>query len=292
MKSKKLIAGICAILMATSVGTTLVATPVKAFAKESASANISLQDYANEVVSLVNQERAKQGLNALQVIPALNNAATKRSQELVTLFSHTRPDGSNCATVLNEFGVTWKTTGENIAYGYATPEDVMTGWMNSSGHRANILSENFDSIGIGVVSENGVLYWTQVFAGGISVNNSVTTTPTITPSVPDKPTQDNSQNNQDNNAVPSQPVTTPCIGDNCPVIICKDGTCTINGKSCSLQDLLSELNHNSDSTCKDNTCVINGKTCNSKDLLSALGQNCENNNCNSNILECILKNCK
>ena len=278
--------------MATSVGTTLVATPVKAFAKESASANISLQDYANEVVSLVNQERAKQGLNALQVIPALNNAATKRSQELVTLFSHTRPDGSNCATVLNEFGVTWKTTGENIAYGYATPEDVMTGWMNSSGHRANILSENFDSIGIGVVSENGVLYWTQVFAGGISVNNSVTTTPTITPSVPDKPTQDNSQNNQDNNAVPSQPVTTPCIGDNCPVIICKDGTCTINGKSCSLQDLLSELNHNSDSTCKDNTCVINGKTCNSKDLLSALGQNCENNNCNSNILECILKNCK
>ncbi|MDE7094578.1 MAG: hypothetical protein K2O52_06680, partial [Oscillospiraceae bacterium] len=240
MKSKKLIAGICAILMATSAGTTLVATPVKAFAKESASANISLQDYANEVVSLVNQERAKQGLNALQVIPALNNAATKRSQELVTLFSHTRPDGSNCATVLNEFGVTWKTTGENIAYGYATPEDVMTGWMNSSGHRANILSENFDSIGIGVVSENGVLYWTQVFAGGISVdnsvNNSVTTTPTITPSVPDKPTQDNSQNNQDNNAVPSQPVTTPCIGDNCPVITCKDGTCTINGKSCSLQD--------------------------------------------------------
>ncbi|MDE6657950.1 MAG: hypothetical protein K2J88_05150, partial [Oscillospiraceae bacterium] len=92
--------------------------------------------------------------------------------------------------------------------------------------------------------------------------------------------------------VPSQPVTTPCIGDNCPVIICKDGTCTINGKSCSLQDLLSELNHNSDSTCKDNTCVINGKTCNSKDLLSVLGQNCENNNCNSNILESILKNCK
>ena len=267
MKAKKLIASICAILMATSAGMTLSVSPVKAFAKDSNSVNnasISLQDYANEVVSLVNQERAKQGLNALQMISALNNAGTKRSQELVTLFSHTRPDGSDCATVLNEFGVTWKTSGENIAYGYATPEDVMTGWMNSSGHRANILNANFDSIGIGVVSENGVLYWTQVFTGGTSVDTSVdtstsiTTTPNITPSIPDKPIQDNTQNN---NAVPSQPILTPCIGDTCPVSICQDGTCNI-------QDLLSALNQN------NHTCMINGKSCNTKDILSIL-KNCK-----------------
>ena len=272
MKTKKLIASICAILMATSAGTALVATPVKAFAKESDSAtieNISLQDYANEVVSLVNQERAKQGLQALQAIPALNNAGTKRSQELVTLFSHTRPDGSNCATVLNELGVTWKTSGENIAYGYATPEDVMTGWMNSSGHRANILNANFDSIGIGVVSENGVLYWTQVFTGGTSVNNSdisesIPTTPNITPSVPDKPDNiqdNNNNNNNNNNNISSQPILTPCIGDTCPINICQDG-------ACNLQDLLSALNQN------NSTCIINGKSCNTNDILAML-KNCK-----------------
>lgn len=291
MKTKKLIASVCAVLLTVSTGMACTVSSVQAFAKESNSVsitNISLQDYANEVASLVNQERAKQGLNPLQVIPALNSASEKRSQELVTLFSHTRPDGSNCATVLNEFDVSWKTTGENIAYGYATPEAVMTGWMNSSGHRANILNANFDSIGIGVVSENGVLYWTQIFTGGTSA--STTTSPSTTPTVPDNSSiQDTTQ---DTTTIPSQSITTPCVGDNCPVITCQNGTCTINGKSCSLQDLLSELNHNSDSTCKDNTCVINGKTCNSKDLLSALGQNCENNNCNSNILESILKNCK
>lgn len=281
MQRRKLTAGICAMLMAMSAGTAMLASPVQASAKDANSVSLSLQDYANEVVVLVNQERAKQGLNALEAVPVLNQAAEKRSQELITTFSHTRPDGSDCSTVLNEYGVTWRASGENIAYGYNSPEDVMTGWMNSSGHRANILNANFDSIGIGVVSEHGVLYWTQVFTGGTSAN--MTTPPSTTPAVPDKPPiQDTTQ---DSTAVPSQPATTPCVDGDCPVITCKDGACTINGKPCNLQDLLSKLNHNS-----DNTCIMNGKPCNTQELLSALNQNCKDNHCNSDVLESILKN--
>jgi uncharacterized protein YkwD len=122
-----------------------------------------VSSYANQVLQLVNKERAKAGLSALTTNSALTNAANKRAKETVQSFSHTRPDGSNFSTVLKEFSISYRTAGENIAYGQKTPQEVVTGWMNSPGHRANILNANFGKIGIGVYKSNGVIYWSQLF---------------------------------------------------------------------------------------------------------------------------------
>ncbi len=119
---------------------------------------------ASQVVDLVNQERAKAGLSPLTAVSNLNSFAQTRSTELVTVFDHVRPDGSNPLTAVFGLG-NYSTAGENIAMGYSSAQAVMEGWMNSPGHRANILSANFTSIGVGCYSSNGVLYWTQVFAG-------------------------------------------------------------------------------------------------------------------------------
>ena len=107
--------------------------------------------YAAEVVELVNEERAKAGLNELRVETNLQFAATARAIELIQEPSHTRPDGSQCFTILGEYGISYYTAGENIAFGYPDPEMVMTGWMNSPGDLSNILSPNFTSIRVGVV---------------------------------------------------------------------------------------------------------------------------------------------
>ena len=115
-----------------------------------------------EVVTLVNQERAKQGLPALGTMSNLTAAAEIRAPELPRLFEHTRPDGSQCFTALDEANVTgYYTAGENIAMGARTAEDVMNMWMNSSGHRRNILSSDFTHIGVAYY--NG--YWVQMFIG-------------------------------------------------------------------------------------------------------------------------------
>ncbi len=119
--------------------------------------------YANQVLQLVNQERAKAGLSALTTNSSLTNAANKRAKETVQSFSHTRPDGTSFSTVLKEFNISYRAAGENIAYGQKTPQEVVTGWMNSPGHRANILNANFSKIGIGVYKSNGVIYWSQLF---------------------------------------------------------------------------------------------------------------------------------
>jgi len=128
-----------------------------------------LQKYQNqidEVVMLINQERAAQGLAPLQEAAALNDAANIRANELTTYYNHKRPDGAKCFTVLVENGIDYMAAGENIAYGFATPEDVMSAWMASTeGHRENILSEDFDAVGVGVAYVNGVYYWEQMFTG-------------------------------------------------------------------------------------------------------------------------------
>ena len=123
-------------------------------------------DYAAQVVALVNQERAAQGLSALGGNDRLQQAADKRAQEIIELFSHDRPDGTACYTVLSEYGVSgYWTAGENIAAGQSTPEQVMNSWMNSSGHRANILNGSFDTIAVGCAESGGRLYWVQLFLG-------------------------------------------------------------------------------------------------------------------------------
>lgn len=121
-------------------------------------------DFAAQVAALVNQERAKAGLAPLTVNARAAAAAQVRAKEITTSFSHTRPDGSSFSTALKEAGVSFRRSGENIAYGQRSPQAVMDVWMNSSGHRANILNPNFTEIGVGhYTNAAGVNYWTQLF---------------------------------------------------------------------------------------------------------------------------------
>ena len=120
-------------------------------------------DFASQVVALVNAERTKQGLSALTIDTKVQQAALVRAKESAQSFSHTRPNGSSFSTALTEAGVSYRRAGENIAYGQSTPQQVMNAWMNSSGHRANILNANYTTIGVGYTVINGTAYWAQLF---------------------------------------------------------------------------------------------------------------------------------
>ena len=130
-----------------------------------ASITASEEAMADRVIELVNQERTSRGLQPLLKHDGLMVAAAARARELSQRYSHTRPDGSECFTILWHLGIDYAYAGENIAMGQKTPEIVMNDWMNSSGHRANILSENFDCIGVGCTMVDGYPYWVQLFTG-------------------------------------------------------------------------------------------------------------------------------
>ena len=117
----------------------------------------SMTSLAAEVISQVNAERAKAGLSPLSVSAELTGAACVRAREIVSQFSHTRPDGSSWSTV------SAAASGENIAKGQNTADRVMAAWMSSEGHRANILRESFGSIGVCALKVDGVIYWVQLF---------------------------------------------------------------------------------------------------------------------------------
>lgn len=120
--------------------------------------------FTKEVLRLVNIERAKEGLSQLTTNSTLEKAAYIRSQEIKKSFSHTRPNGSSFSSILKELNISYQAAGENIAYGQRTPEAVVNAWMNSSGHRANIMSKNFNKLGVGCyIDSNNVVYWTQIF---------------------------------------------------------------------------------------------------------------------------------
>lgn len=124
----------------------------------------SQQSYAMQVFDLVNKERAKEGLAALKYDEASAAAALVRAREAEISFSHTRPNGSSFNTALTESGASFRGAGENIAYGQRTPEEVVEGWMNSPGHRANILNKKYTKIGVGhYQNSKGVHYWAQLF---------------------------------------------------------------------------------------------------------------------------------
>ncbi len=117
-----------------------------------------------QVLDLVNEERAKAGVSPLTLNQKAVSAAQVRAQEIAVNFSHTRPDGTGYSTALKAAGLNFTRSGENIAYGQRSAEAVMNSWMNSSGHRANILSSQYDSIGIGhYQNASGVNYWVQLF---------------------------------------------------------------------------------------------------------------------------------
>lgn len=123
-------------------------------------------EYIKDVVEIVNDEREDEGLPDLMSDPTLNRIAAQRAKETAEKFSHTRPDGTLCFTAFDEFGVDSNTVyaAENIAYGSRTADGVMDQWMGSSGHKANILREDFTRIGVGLYVDNGKYYWVQVFS--------------------------------------------------------------------------------------------------------------------------------
>ena len=118
---------------------------------------------ASEVLRLTNIERAKEGVQPLKYNKTLQDAAMIRAKEISVKFSHTRPNGTDSSTAGIDVGAS-VISGENIAMGYGSPEDVVDGWMNSSGHRAALLKPDFSYMGVGFYeSANGMYYWTQEF---------------------------------------------------------------------------------------------------------------------------------
>lgn len=119
--------------------------------------------YAFDVLELVNRERENKGYDALLWDDELAACARERAYEIRESFSHTRPDGSDCFTILEEEGISYTSCGENIASGQRTPQEVMTAWMNSSGHKKNILKSGFGRLGVGCAYIDGAYYWVQIF---------------------------------------------------------------------------------------------------------------------------------
>lgn len=115
---------------------------------------------ASEVIRLTNIERQNAGLSALSYNSALDAGAYLRAQELEVSFSHSRPDGSIFATAFSNIG--YSSMGENVAKGYSTASSVVSGWMNSAGHRANILDSGFTQISVGHVIIDGYCYWAMI----------------------------------------------------------------------------------------------------------------------------------
>lgn len=120
--------------------------------------------YAEQILKLVNEERAKAGLHALKLDTEISAAAQTRAKEIQISFSHTRPDGRKFSSVLTDNGIRFTGAGENIAWGQISPEKVMEAWMNSEGHRANILNAKFTKLGVGHLQNvSGRNYWVQLF---------------------------------------------------------------------------------------------------------------------------------
>lgn len=121
--------------------------------------------YIQQVVDLVNEERAKEGLSPLQKSDEVSAAADVRAHEIAVSFSHTRPDGRRYRTVLEDNGVSSHFSGENIAGGYRTPDEVVSAWMGSEGHRENIMNPDYTHIGVGYYNDSasGLSYWCQLF---------------------------------------------------------------------------------------------------------------------------------
>jgi uncharacterized YkwD family protein len=150
---------------ATSAVPSPAGTPTKP-ARTTAKPPSGNTSYESQVVTLVNQERAKAGCGALTVDSRLTTAARGHSQDMATrnYFDHNTPEGVDPFTRMTKAGYHWRGAGENIAEGQSNPASVMTAWMNSAGHRANILNCSFKNIGVGLAyNSRHTPYWTQDF---------------------------------------------------------------------------------------------------------------------------------
>lgn len=132
---------------------------------DDAQATVDNLSFEEQVAALVNEQRAANGLSALTLSTTLSDVARLKSQDMHDngYFSHTSPTYGSPFDMLKSLGISYRTAGENIAMGYASPEAVMDAWMNSAGHRANILNASYTQIGVGYVADGN--YWTQEFIG-------------------------------------------------------------------------------------------------------------------------------
>ncbi len=122
---------------------------------------------ANQILSIVNKERAANGLPALTLDTQLCTAAQAKAEDMKAknYFSHTSPTYGSPFEMMKKFGISYRAAGENIAKGQKTPQAVMSAWMNSDGHRKNILGKSYTQLGVGYVYNNGSPYWVQLFKG-------------------------------------------------------------------------------------------------------------------------------
>jgi uncharacterized YkwD family protein/spore coat assembly protein SafA len=130
--------------------------------------NNDVKTIENQVIALTNQERAKNGLPALKADWELSRVARYKSADMrdKRYFSHTSPTYGSPFTMMKNFGITYRTAAENIAQGQRTAAEVVKAWMNSPGHRANILNKSMTHIGVGYAKGgSGGHYWTQMFIG-------------------------------------------------------------------------------------------------------------------------------
>lgn len=134
--------------------------------KQSDSSKVQgLSEYEQQVVDLTNQERAKQGLKPLKADLELSRVAREKSHDMAVngYFSHNSPTYGSPFDMMKSYGITYNTAGENIAKGQKTPQEVVNAWMNSEGHRENIMNPKFTKIGVGFSSQGNI--WTQQFIG-------------------------------------------------------------------------------------------------------------------------------
>lgn len=123
------------------------------------------EETIGRIIAKTNEERVRNGLGVLIEDQILSDAAALRANEQKECFAHLRPDGSRFYTVFSQFGITGTWRGENLARGRAGSHDaVMSAWLDSEGHRKNILNSNFTRIGVGYVEAHGIGYWCQLFA--------------------------------------------------------------------------------------------------------------------------------
>lgn len=126
----------------------------------------SVKAWESEVVKLVNAERSKRGLELVKENWELSRCARYKSQDMINknYFGHQSPTYGSPFVMMESFGLRFSAAGENIAKGQRTPQEVMNAWMNSEGHKRNIISPSYTQIGVGLAKDkNGVCYWTQQF---------------------------------------------------------------------------------------------------------------------------------
>ncbi|QVY60027.1 CAP domain-containing protein [Cytobacillus gottheilii] len=149
----------------TTAPTANTQTKAPAQSNTATQAKSQVSAFEQQVLDLTNAERAKYGVPALKLDTELSKVAREKSNDMKAkgYFDHNSPTYGSPFDMMKQFGISYKTAGENIAMGQRSPQEVVTAWMNSEGHRKNILNANFTHLGVGHLADGN--YWTQMFIG-------------------------------------------------------------------------------------------------------------------------------